>query len=460
MIPIVTPEEMAAIDAAAPEPVEELIERAGAAVARAAVDLLGGTYGRRVTVVAGKGNNGADGRSAARRLRRRGVRVAEVDARALPGALPPGDLVIDAAYGTGFRGSWAPPDPAGAPVLAVDIPSGVDGLTGATGGDALAAAHTVTFAALKPGLVLGPGRHLAGAVEVADIGLDVSRATAHVVERADVTGVVPVRPPDAHKWRTSVRVIAGSAGMTGAAQLTVAAAMRAGSGMVVASVPGAGASAALPVEAVERDVPAHGWADDALGDIERFRAAAVGPGLGRAEATRDDVARFVAAAPCPLVIDADGLVALGTGAPDVLARRTAATVLTPHDGEYAALAGEAPAADRLAAARSLAARCGAVVLLKGPATIVADPAGAVRVILEGDERLATAGTGDVLAGVIAALLAGGATAFDAAWAGAWLHGAAAAALPPAGLVAGDVAAALPDALAAVRRRAPRPWSPS
>ena len=139
-----------------------LIGRAGAAVARHALDLLGGAYGRRVVVVAGKGNNGADGRAAAERLRRRGVRTEVIDAASAPERLPDADLVIDAAYGTGFRGEYQPPDPGGAPVLAVDIPSGVAGVTGAVHGRALAAVRTVTFAALKPGLLFHPGRGLAG----------------------------------------------------------------------------------------------------------------------------------------------------------------------------------------------------------------------------------------------------------------------------------------------------------
>ncbi len=158
MIPILTPDEMAAVDRAAPEPVEVLIGRAGAAVARSALALLGGTYGRRVVVVAGKGNNGNDGRDAARRLSRRGVRVEVMD----PGpdaVVPPCDLVIDAAYGTGFRGTYAwPALPPGVPLLAVDIPSGVDGRTGQSVGPVPRARLTVTFAALKPGLVFEPGR--------------------------------------------------------------------------------------------------------------------------------------------------------------------------------------------------------------------------------------------------------------------------------------------------------------
>src|SRR4051794_28606156 len=172
MIPVVTPDEMRAIDAAAPEPVDVLIGRAGAALAGAAVRLLGGTYGRRVVVVAGKGNNGADGRAAARWLARRGGPLTRIRAPRAPPALPPARLAIDAAYGTGFRGVWDTPDPGRAPILAADIPSGVDGATGTAGPGVRPAARTVTFAALKPGLLFPPGSTLAGEVEVADIGLD------------------------------------------------------------------------------------------------------------------------------------------------------------------------------------------------------------------------------------------------------------------------------------------------
>ena len=151
MLPIVTPEEMAAIDAASGLSAEVLIERAGAAVAWAALRMLGGAYGRTVNVLCGKGNNGADGRVAARHLAAKGVRVRVFDVPSHPGVLPPSDLVIDAAYGTGFHGTWTPPDVGDTPVLAVDVPSGVDALTGDIAGDVLAAAHTVTFGALKPG---------------------------------------------------------------------------------------------------------------------------------------------------------------------------------------------------------------------------------------------------------------------------------------------------------------------
>ncbi|MGH9249058.1 MAG: bifunctional ADP-dependent NAD(P)H-hydrate dehydratase/NAD(P)H-hydrate epimerase, partial [Acidimicrobiales bacterium] len=375
MLPVLTPDEMAAVDAAAPEPVEVLVGRAGAALAREAVALLGGTYGRRVVVVAGKGNNGNDGREAARRLARRGVRVEVIAAPDAPPELPASDLVIDAAYGTGFRGEYVAPDPAGAPVLAVDIPSGVDGLTGQAAGRPVAAARTVTFAALKPGLLFHPGRALAGEVTVADIGLDVSGAEVGVVEGTDVAGWVPPRPPDAHKWRAAVMVAAGSPGMTGAAHLAARAAYRAGAGMVRVATPGLESDPALPTEAVGIGVPAAGWDAVVIEQLARIGALVLGPGLGRGAPAVAAIHHLVGTAPVPLVVDGDGLSALGTQAAEIIARRggDAATVLTPHDGEFARLAGDPPGPDRIAAARGLAEAVGAIVLLKGPTTTVAHP---------------------------------------------------------------------------------------
>lgn len=449
MIPVLTPTEMAAVDAAAPEPVEELIERAGAAVAQVALRLLGGGYGRRVTVIAGRGNNGADGRSAASRLRRRGVRVDVVDAADAPTRLSRCDLVIDAAYGTGFRGSYDPPDVGDAPVLAVDIPSGVLGTTGEACGAPLPAVCTVTFAALKPGLVLEPGRSLAGRVVLADIGLDVSGARAGVVTADDVRAWVPARPAAAHKWRSAVLVVAGSPGMTGAAHLAAAAAQRTGAGMVRVGSPGVGDDRGRPVEAVGLDLPASGWARAALDVADRFGAVVVGPGLGRSDDARTEVRALLAVATQPVLVDGDGLTLLGADVAAILADRAAATVLTPHDGEMAALTGAAPGADRIEAARGLAAATGAVVLLKGPSTVVAAPDGEVALVVEGDARLATAGSGDVLSGVIGALLARGTASFEAAAAGAWLHARAAQHGPAEGLVAGDLPDLLPVALAEV-----------
>lgn len=451
MLPIVTPEEMRVVDADALDPVEVLIERAGAAVARAAVRMMGGTYGRTVHVIAGKGNNGADGRVAARLLANRGVRVHVHDAQQCPSSLSAAHLVIDAAYGTGFRGSWNPPEVGDTPVLAVDLPSGVNALTGEVVGDVLPAARTVTFAALKPGLLLPPGSELAGEVELADVGLGDGvgvHCRAWLVDPGDVAAWLPVRAVDAHKWRAAVRVVAGSPGMTGAACLVAEAAMRAGAGMVHLSSPGTMVPNA-PVEVVQRPLLGSDWATEALDTLDRFHALVLGPGLGRDDEQCTQVRRLAVEAPLPCVIDGDGLFAMAwnaQGAAALLRTRTAPTVLTPHDGEYALLYGSPPVADRLMAARRLAEQTRCVVLLKGAATVVAHPDGDVLVSTAGDARLATAGTGDVLAGIIGALLAAGVPAFEAAAAGAWLHGSAAALAPQRGMVAGDIARHLPQVL--------------
>lgn len=478
---------MAAIDAAAPEPVEVLIDRAGAAVARAALDLLGGIYGRRAVVLAGPGHNGDDGRAAAGRLRRQGVKVAVVDAvaAARTGApLPPADLYIDAAFGTGLSRHYSPPprsDPS-APVLAVDIPSGLDGLTGTvlgssaqagvstgiaspgagpersnpaaraaastvaaspradteSGSSVWAADRTVTFAALKPGLLYGAGPALCGELAVADIGLDPAVEPAcDLMTDADVAPL-PAGTNVTHKWRSAVLVAAGSPGMAGAAALVCAAALRSGARMVHLCAPEPVAARA-PVEVVA-SVPPLAVA------VERFCAAAVGPGLGAGEQAAARLAE-VLDLPVPAVVDADGLRLLAQ--PELAARlrrRTAPTVLTPHDGEFDALTGSEPGPDRIAAARSAAADTGAVVLLKGGPTTVADPAGRVLITAAGDARLATAGTGDVLTGMIAARLAAFAPVAPAevAWRtaeAAHLHGRAGAAASPRP-VAGDLLTAL------------------
>lgn len=453
MQPIVTPSEMAEIDAAAPEPVEVLIDRAGAAVARAALQLLGGAYGRRVVVVAGKGNNGADGRAAATQLEGRGVRCTVIDAAAAPAVLPRADLVIDAAYGTGFRGTYEAPAPADpdTAVLAVDIPSGVDGITGAASGRPLAATRTVTFAAWKPGLLLGEGAGLAGDVEVADIGLDPSGARAWRVTADDVAAWLPARERSTHKWKAAAWLIAGSPGMTGAGRLAAASAMRSGAGYLRVSTPGAGTEVDAPVEAVVSPV-GEAWADEVLAQLDRFRAIGIGPGLGADDAIADEVRHLVSGSKVATVVDGDGLRALGAAAATVIRGRgpdAPLVVLTPHDGEFAALDGAAPGADRFAAVRGLARATGAVVLLKGPATLIADPEGSVLVADQGDARLATAGSGDVLTGLILGLLAQGLTPQRAAAAGAFLHGRAGDLAWRRGLVAGDLVDHLPAAFAEV-----------
>ncbi|MBP91032.1 MAG: NAD(P)H-hydrate dehydratase [Acidimicrobiaceae bacterium] len=440
MIPVVTPAEMAEIDAASPEAVDVLVGRAGAAVARAVLEELGGGYGRRVVVLAGPGSNGADGRVAAERLEQRGVRTVVVDALDAPERLPPADLVVDAAFGTGLRHPFEPPRTS-SPVLAVDLPSGLDGLTGVAMGAPMGAVRTVTFAALKPGLLLGEGPGLAGRVEVADIGLDVSGAGAFLVEDSDISGLVPMRRPDAHKWHSACWVVAGSPGMEGAAHLAAAAAQRAGAGYVRLSVPG-GVDAGTPVEVVGHPVDV-GLAE-VSGDLDRFASLVVGPGLGTDGDTWSGVRRLVASSTVPVVVDGDGLNALVGG--DQARRWVAPVVLTPHDGEYERLTGSRPEPDRIGAARALARSFDAVVLLKGPTTVVAAPDGRVRLVTAGDSRLATAGTGDVLAGILGAFVARGADPLDAAAAAAHVHGRLATACPETGLVAGDLATHLVEVL--------------
>lgn len=446
MLPIVTPDEMRAIDAAASTPTATLIERAGSAVAWSALRMLGGAYGRRVVVIAGPGNNGNDGRVAARRLAARGVHVRVVEADQVPAVLPACDLVIDAAYGTGFRGHWVAPDPGDALVLAVDIPSGVDGLTGHAAAGVMPADHTIALAALKPGLLFPPGSHLAGTVEVVDIGLDCS-SKAHLVQQADVEAWWHPREADTHKWQAAVRVVAGSPGMTGAAHLAAAAAQRSGAGMVHLSVPGSSTSGEH--EYVQRQLGEMGWSGDVLASLDRFQALVIGPGIGRSESTVASVRDVLRQSPVPTVVDGDALFALAwsrDGVGPILRDRRAPTVLTPHDGEFALLSGAKTPTDRMLAVRRLAHDLGVVVLLKGPATIVAAPDGRALVVTAGDDRLATAGTGDVLSGIIGAMLAQGLAPFEAAAAGAWIHGRAGRLGPRRGLVAGDLLSLIPQVL--------------
>lgn len=451
MLPVLTPSQMAAVDAAAPEPIDELIDRAGSAVARVALDMLGGSYGRVVVVIAGKGNNGADGRVAAAVLRRRGVQVKIFDAAALPATLPSACLVIDAAYGTGFRGEWLAPDVGTTPVLAVDVPSGVDALTGVASGHVLRADCTVTFQAMKTGLLFGDGALLAGRIEVADIGLGLPMVDQHLLGAADVMAWWPRRATDAHKWRGAVRVIGGSKGMVGAARLCAEAAARGGAGLVKLSVPGQ--SIETRPEIVQHEVPNAGWAAEVLADINRFNALAIGPGLGRGNQTMAAVLETISAAPIPIVIDGDGLFALASDdrSPSaLLSRRRAPTVLTPHDGEFRTLTGALPGNNRVSAARSLAADTGCTVLLKGPTTVVAASDGEVLLVDRGDERLATAGTGDVLTGLVAVGLAAGLSGLHAAAAAAWVHADAARRCPSAGLLAGDLVDVLHAVLTGLR----------
>jgi NAD(P)H-hydrate epimerase len=478
---VLTPAEMAAADRHAIEhgtPEEVLVERAGRALAHHALRMLGGTYGRRVTIVAGKGNNGADGRVAGRLLRARGIGVDECSLEEgfyvaeLRRMLGRADLVIDAMYGTGFRGRL---DGAGAvitqevllasvPVLAVDIPSGVNGTTGAVEGVAMDADETICFAAYKPGLLFEPGRSHAGVVDVVDIGIDVT-ATGPRLGVFDISDLALPEPrAEAHKWSSGCLVVGGSNGMVGAPVLAGSAALRAGAGMVVCAVPGREAAAAVSGrELVARALPAtsdgsleEGAADEVLKDLARFRALAIGPGLGREPSAQSAVRRVVAEADVPLVIDADALNAIAVD-PSVMEARAGAglapPVLTPHAGEYERLAGRPVGEDRVVAARELAARLHAIVLLKGPGTVIAAPDGDAIVNTTGGPALATAGTGDVLTGVIASLLAQGVDPLPAAATAAYVHGRAAdVARDAPDIVASDLVEALPRTLHELRNR--------
>lgn len=500
MRPILTPTEAAALDAAARDrgiDAASLMDRAGHAVARAAIALAGGRYGRRVTVVCGAGNNGGDGFVAARLLHGWGVAVTvvavggpttrepaasarraaeEAGVRVLPLAgdvlareLARSDAAVDAIVGIGFRGPARAEvasaitmlDAGACPVLAVDVPSGLDGDTGATPGPVVRADATVTFGALKTGLVAAP--EATGPVEVADIGFppDLVPDALGLAEACDVAELLPRRDRAAHKREAVVVVIGGSRTMPGAVALAASAAMRGGAGFVQVAVP----VGILPVlEALvptatflplaETDDGAIAGDGDALAEaLGRADAVVLGPGAGRDPATSAWIRSTLAALEIPTVLDADGLAAF-VGRP--LVAGAGGLVLTPHAGECARLLGPddpRPDTDRLGAARALAARTGAVTLLKGAGTLVATADGRVTVNPTGGPELATAGTGDVLAGLIGALLARGCTPRDAAVAGAYVHGLAgdrAGAVLGEGATAADVAAAIPAAIAEVR----------
>ena len=304
---------------------------------------------------------------------------------------------------------------------------------------------------MKTGLLFGDGALLAGRIEVADIGLGLPMVDQHLLGAADVMAWWPRRATDAHKWRSAVRVIGGSKGMIGAARLCAEAAARGGAGLVKLSVPGQ--SIETRPEIVQHEVPNAGWAAEVLADINRFNALAIGPGLGRGNQTMAAVLETISAAPVPIVIDGDGLFALASDdrSPSaLLSRRRAPTVLTPHDGEFRTLTGALPGNNRVSAARSLAADTGCTVLLKGPTTVVAASDGEVLLVDCGDERLATAGTGDVLTGLVAVGLAAGLSGLHAAAAAAWVHADAACRCPSAGLLAGDLVDVLHAVLTGLR----------
>jgi hydroxyethylthiazole kinase-like uncharacterized protein yjeF len=450
--PLYTAAEMRAAEEAYPcypDSIPELMERAGTAVANEAMRAF--PAARSFACVCGGGSNGGDGRVAARLLREAG-RIAEETHDDLDDY----DVVVDALFGTGFRGAPRPEaadviarlNAAGGRVVAVDVPSGVDASTGEVEGEAVEADLTVTFHAPKVGLAVAPGRFYAGDVVVADIGLE----SAHTSVRRALPGLlegVPRRSARDTKYTAgSVLVVGGQPGTTSAACLTAMAALRADAGYATLAVP---AEALAVAEALALEPVKLGWSDDdALRVLEeaakRASAVAVGPGLGRSEARRSLVRELLERIDLPAVVDADGLFGLEP------ARRAAPTILTPHAGELARLLERDSGwvgAHRLEAVRAAAERFSAVVLLKGADTLVADPAGHVVVCDTGPPSLATAGTGDVLTGVVASFLAKGLDASTAASAAALAHGQSARLVPhQAGLVASDLLETLPAALEA------------
>ena len=446
-----------------------LMQRAASAIAAQALAMLGFSYGARVLVLAGPGDNGGDALFAGAELARRGVAVRAVlavperaHAAALAALLSAGgrltrldaagsaDLILDGLVGIGARGPLresllpaarlAMSSPA--PVLSVDLPSGVDPVTGAVTGEAVTATVTICLGALKTGLLVGPGRVHAGRVLLVDIGIGdaLAEPALYQLTDGDLGALLPVPGPSDDKYsRGVVGVVAGSAQYPGAAQLAVGSALLGGVGAVrYAGHAAREVSRRHPEVLVTETVTGAG----------KVQAWAVGPGLGDTPEAIQSL-RQVLAADVPVLVDADGLNLLAADrAP--LAARTAPTVLTPHDREFERLFGPV-GDDRVAAARRAADSSGAVVLLKGYATVIAAPHGCCYVNPTGASALATAGSGDVLSGLIGSLLAAGLEPLTAAAVGAYLHGRAAAAAGPGPVSAPDLVAALPTVIAGLRR---------
>jgi NAD(P)H-hydrate epimerase len=453
--PLLTADETRAAEAAHQGSLDELMERAGTAVA----ELVLREFPGRVTVVCGNGMNGGDGKVCARVLRDAGRDVTVVDG---VGDLGDCDVVVDALLGIGLHD--APREDAarmidlingtGRPVVAVDIPSGVNASTGEVPGAAVRAAATVTFGAAKVGLAISPGRFHAGRVHIAPIGLR-PREHEHALVPASALLEVPAKRTESTKYSAgSVLVVGGSRGLTGAPMLASLAAFRADAGYVAVAAP----ESTLPVlettllEVVKRPLPEDSAgrllpraADAVLEAAEKADAVAIGPGLGRSDGTTELVRILLERLDTPVVLDADALWELEPFS------RAEPTVLTPHSGELARLLGiESRDVDahRLDAVRRAASRFGSCVLLKGADTLVASPREGVLVATYGTPALATAGSGDVLTGIVAAFLAKRMEPRLAAATAAVAHGVAAELVEPQrGVVASDLLPALRRALA-------------
>ena len=451
-----------------------LMQRAATGLATVCLRLLGRAHGTRVTALVGGGNNGGDALYAGAYLAGRGVRVTAVlldpdrtHAAGLaalrraggrvtgpqgPTGLERADLVLDGIVGLGARGGLRPvaarlvAQAAAGPglMVAVDLPSGVDPDTGAVEGEAFPAQHTVTFGAVKPGLVVGAGREHAGRVHLVDIGLGGTLPAPRTVRLTDDDVAARLDPPtdvDDKYSRGVVGIVAGSSTYPGAAVLCTGAALRTRPGLVrYAGTAAAGVRAAWPEAIVTEGRPS---------DAGRVQSWVAGPGMGTDDAAAQVVAE-VLATDLPVLLDAGALTVVARR-PELVRDRQAPTVLTPHDREYERF-GEQVGADRIGAARRLAADLGAVVLLKGAATVVAGPDGQAFVNGTGTPWLATAGTGDVLAGIAGALLATGRPAAEAAAVAAHVHGRAGQLAAEGGpLIAGDLVRRLPGTLARLRR---------
>ena len=482
-----------------------LMERAAKAVAGTALELLPDRPGRcTAAVLCGAGNNGGDGIGAARHLFLKGVRVRAFLAgsyeKLTPDALEEtgrlsecgvelepfdpadpdqrrfvlgADVCVDALFGVGLRRPVAPDSVYAAAigwmnesrgaVVAADIASGVEADTGRILGTAVRADRTVTFTLPKIGQAAGDGALHSGSVDVINIGIPADlvrglRCPVQTVERDFVRAALPPRRADGHKGTFGKVLVAGGAvGYTGAPYLTASAAVRGGAGLVYLGVPAAiwaveaaKCTGAMPFPLEDR----HGaLSRKALEELrERVKACdvlALGPGLSREKEAAELARALLAEAQCPVVLDADGINALA-GHMDVLdARRDRITVLTPHDGEFARIGGDLTGGDRVGAARDFAAAHGCVLVLKGHRTVTASPAGNVLVNTTGTSALAKGGSGDVLTGLIAALLAQGAPAVQAAAGAVWLHGRAGEVaegrLTAYGAAPEDVVSALPEA---------------
>lgn len=438
MLPVLTTAESSRLDAEAAGRIDELMERAGWALARGAIN-EGAGYGKRVSVLVGPGNNGGDGWVSARRLAQRGCRVTvhqlseprtPVARRARDKALPlvgvadiadlrDADVVVDALFGSGLRSEL--PDGVKrwiglpAPLVSAHIPSGLDPDSGDTNGPVFSASRTVAFHALSPGHLIGFGPDLCGAVSVADIGLEGGVAEFNVMEASDAPR--PRRVRTGHKWSVgSVLVVGGSDGMLGAAVMAAQSALRFGAGAVGMAVPDrlVGLATQLAPEILA-------YPQSAL--PERFDVVVVGPGMGGETGPIAQVLHREG----PVVIDAD---ALGASSPPELSSRNGPTLLTPHAGEFRRLVGMEPSYE---AATHFASETGLTVLLKGNPTFVCTGDTPICVTSNGPE-LATIGTGDVLAGMVGALIARGLDVATAAASGAFWHGVAARDLARSGAV--------------------------